>query len=175
MKFALSNLVRGTAAAFALAAVISCGEERATGLDPATTSLLSPRGLVECPTSQTLTTQVLVPLTGGTVSLGGTSITIPDGALTVPRLITLTIPASRYMEIEIHADELTSLLFEKPVSITIDYSRCSRANIDQAPLTVWYIEKLTKTRLEDMGGVDDKATRSITFPSGHLSNYAIAF
>lgn len=174
MKNRFSAAGRGTAAILALFTILACGEERATGLGPAG-ALLGSRGLVQCPVSTAMTTQVLVPLTGGTVSLGGSSITIPEGALTVPRVITLTIPASPYMEIEVHADALTSLLFEKPVSITIDYSRCERSNIEQAPLTVWYIDKTTKQHLETMGGVDDKQARSITFQSGHLSNYAIAF
>lgn len=174
MKHSFRTIGRCTAAILGFLAILNCGEERATGLDPST-ALLSSRGLVECPTSQTLTTSLLVPLTGGTVSLAGSSITIPDGALDVPRLITVSVPASRYMEIEIHADDLTSLVFQKPVSITIDYSRCGRSNIDARPLRAWYIEKLTKQRLEDMGGVDDKADRTVRFDSGHLSNYAIAF
>jgi hypothetical protein len=89
--------------------------------------------------------------------------------------ITLTIPASQYMEIEVKANDLTSFLFQQSVSITIDYSRCSAAEASKTPLTVWHIDTQTKRLLENMGGADDKTTHSITFTTGHLSGYAVAF
>ena len=46
--------------------------------------------------------------------------------------------------------------------------------VDAAPLTVWYIDSETKAPLENMGGVDEKLTRTITFVTSHLSEYAIA-
>jgi hypothetical protein len=158
-----------------LLTTLSCGEEHARGVvDPKTSSSSSPR-LVECPTSETLTTQAIIGPLGGTVSLGGTSIRIPLGAVTVPTLITVTVPASRFVEVEVQANDLISFLFQTPVSITIDYSRCNRSDVDQAPLTVWYIDSATKEPLENMGGQDDKSRRRITFETGHLSGYAIAF
>jgi hypothetical protein len=39
---------------------------------------------------------------------------------------------------------------------------------------VWHIDPLTKTFLEDMGGVDDKVARTVTFSTDHFSGYAIA-
>jgi hypothetical protein len=111
---------------------------------------------------------------GGTVQLGTTSISIPSGALSVPTLIQVTVPASRFMEIDVTAVGFTSFLFQKPVSVTIDYSRCSRGDIDQATLHVWHIDPVTKELLEDMGGSDDKTARRITFTTGHLSGYAVA-
>jgi len=154
---------------------LSCGEPRATA--PETASSLgggSSPSLLECPTNETTTTSAVVGLLGGVIQLGGTSITIPSGALTVPTLLQVTIPASRYMEIDVSAVGFTSFLFQQPISVTIDYSRCARSDVDQQTLHVWHIDPVTKQLLEDMGGTDDKASRRITFSTGHLSGYAVA-
>lgn len=154
---------------------LSCGEPRATAPD---TSMSQSGGsspsLIECPTNETTTTSAVVGLLGGVIKLGGTSITIPSGALTAPTLLQVTIPASRFMEIDVTAVGFTSFLFQQPVTVTIDYSRCARSDLDQQTLTVWHIDPATKQRLEDMGGTDDKASRQITFSTGHLSGYAVA-
>ena len=159
----------------ALAFGVSCGEQRATAPQAAASrSDESTPSLLECPTNQTLTTTTLVGLLGGTVQLGATSVTIPSGALTAPTLIQLTIPASRYMEIDVSAVGFASFVFQQPVTVTIDYSRCTRSNIDQETLQVWHIDTTTKQLLENMGGTDDKTSQSITFTTGHLSGYAVA-
>jgi hypothetical protein len=154
---------------------LSCGEPRATapGASTSRSDGASP-SLIECPSSETATTSAVVGVLGGAIQLGGTSITIPSGALTAPTLLQLTIPASRYMEIDITAVGFTSFLFQQPVSVTIDYSRCARSDVDQQTLHVWHIDPNTKQLLEDMGGTDDKASRRITFSTGHLSGYAVA-
>lgn len=154
---------------------LSCGEPRATapGTSTSRNDGTAP-SLVECPSSETTTTSAVVGLLGGVIKLGGTSITIPSGALTAPTLLQVTIPASRYMEIDVTAVGFTSFLFQQPVSVTIDYSRCNRSDLDQQTLHVWHIDSNTKQLLEDMGGVDDKASRQITFSTGHLSGYAVA-
>jgi hypothetical protein len=154
---------------------LSCGEPRATapGTSASRSDNASP-SLLECPSSETTTTSAVVGLLGGVIQLGGTSITIPSGALTAPTLLQLTIPASRYMEIDVTAVGFTSFLFQQPVSVTIDYSRCARSDVDQQTLHVWHIDPVTKQLLEDMGGTDDKTSRRITFSTGHLSGYAVA-
>jgi hypothetical protein len=112
---------------------------------------------------------------GGILSLGGTSVQIPAGALAVATNLTLTIPQSPYMEVEVTANELTSFVFQHDVSITIDYSRCPAAEAAKTPLSVWHIDPQTKQLLENRGGTDDKSTHRITFSTGHLSGYAVAF
>src|SRR5438270_3375321 len=119
---------------------ISCGEGRATAPGGSSSrSENSGPSLIECPTNESSTTSALVGLLGGTVQLGATSISIPSGALSVPTLIQVTVPASRFMEIDVTAVGFTSFLFQKPVSVTVDYSRCNRGDIDQATLHVWHI------------------------------------
>src|SRR5687767_3729671 len=131
--------------------------------------------LASCPTTVSRTTQALIGPLGGTLSLGGTIIGIPSGALSAPTLITLTIPASQYMEIDVRANDLLSFVFNKPIGIRMDYSRCTSPVVDQAKLSVWHIDAQSKALLENMGGTDNKSANTIDFSTGHLSNYAIAF
>ena len=161
---------------------LSCGEPRATAPKPTSSQSKNPgTNLLECPSDQTTTTSSIVGLLGGVVQLGATSISIPAGALLAPTPIRVTIPASTYMEIDVTALDvvtavpLQSFLFQQPVSITIDYSRCNRNNINSETLHVWHIDPVTHELLEEMGGVvDDKDSRHITFTTGHLSGYAVA-
>ena len=174
MRFHLSK-IRGAAVAAALLLASSCGEQHPTAARAPRSSSASASTLLECPANSSQTTSAIVGVLGGTVSLGGTSIAIPPGALSAPTLITVTVPAGQYMEVDVHANDLTSFLFNSPVSITIDYSRCNRNDIQSAPLTVWHINEQTKALIENMGGSDDKVAQSITFSTGHLSGYAVAF
>jgi hypothetical protein len=163
-------------AALILLASAGCGEKATT--EPASQALFfAEPSLVQCPTSETLRSlpTLVLPLVESVVSVGGTSIRIPAGAVLSPTLITVTVPASRYMEVSVRANSLLHFIFEQPVEVTIDYSRCTRSDIERAPVEAWYINAITKQKLENMGGVDDKANRRITFSTGHLSNYAIAF
>lgn len=175
MRASLPALARLLATVATLAVVTSCGEHRATGpRQPPPASNSSASTLITCPTNTTQTTSALVGVLGGTVSLGGSSISIPSGALSVPTLITVTIPAGQFMEVDVQANDYTSFLFNQPVNITIDYSRCNR-NLSGDTLTVWNIDEQSKALLENMGGVNDTTTQSITFSTGHLSGYAVAF
>jgi hypothetical protein len=127
-----------------------------------------------CPGSAPKSASALVtPLLGGTVSAGGFSIALPAGAVLAPTTITVTVPASPYLEVDIRADGAEHYQFAQPAVVTMDYSRCGVAAAE-ARLTVLYIDAATKTPLEDMGGVDDKLTRRITFVTPHLSGYALA-
>ncbi|MDQ3950980.1 MAG: hypothetical protein M3282_11635 [Gemmatimonadota bacterium] len=166
------------AAVFVLGA---CGEQRPTEpAEPARTGFLfglpsSSATLVECPTSESRTTTATIGVLGGTLSLGGTSVFLPVGAVLAPTTIELTIPASQYMEIGIKANGAEHFLFKKSILVTIDYSRCDRSDVLLKPLTVWEIDPQTKALIEKMGGIDNKLTQSITFSTIHLSGYAIAF
>lgn len=130
--------------------------------------------LVECPVDSTISTTGTVDATGGAIKLEKHQLAVPALAVTAPQGFRLAAPSSNYMELAVTAEGETSFQFNKPVEITIDYSRCTRSNIDKAPLSVWYIDGETKELLQNMGGVDDKENRTITFTTDHLSNYSIA-
>ena len=161
----------------AVAALTACGEPTAPP-SPATQSSallqLGPK-LVSCPSQELRVASATIGIGGGEIAVGGTKITIPGGAVLAPTLFTVITPPSKYVEVQITALGAEHFLFEGDVSITLDYSRCTRSDIDAAPLSVWYIEGVTDTPLRPMGGVDDKAARTVTFTTDHLSSYAIAY
>jgi hypothetical protein len=171
MRISLSVIRRRTAAVLVLGlfGVASCDTPPTPPPDPGSVRL------VVCPTTVTRTTQALIGPLGGLLSLDGTTIGIPSGALSLPTLITLTIPASQFMEIEVRANDLTSFVFRRDVGIRIDYSRCTDPALNSARLSVWEIDPQTKALLEFMGGTDNKSLNTISFSTGHLSAYAIAF
>lgn len=130
--------------------------------------------LIECPVDHTDSTSAMIGLLGGALSLDGTTVSIPAGALLLPATISLKIPAGNYMEVDVSVPGMEHFTFQQPITVSIDYSRCTRSDIDKTPLTAWYIDETTKALLEDMLGTDDKSTRHVTFTTGHLSGYAIA-
>jgi hypothetical protein len=130
--------------------------------------------LLSCPSSQTQAASLPIGTAGGTLSLGGTSVTIPLGALTGDNTVELTIPAGPYMEVDLTVNG-GHFEFLKPVVVTIDYSRCDRSQTLLRALSVWNIDPATKALLDNMGGVDSKLTQSITFTTPHFSGFAVAY
>ena len=84
------------------------------------------------------------------------------------------MPASRYVEVEVTADGGEHYVFDSPVTVSLDYGRCNRPDLDQATLTAWNIDPQSKALLEPMGGADDKSQHVITFSTIHFSGYAVA-
>jgi hypothetical protein len=161
-----------------LAAFTACGEPTAPAGTPGASAdalIFGGTRLVSCPSQELrVASQTIGPL-GGDLSAGGMTLSIPPGAVPLPTLFTVTVPPSKYVEVEITALGVEHFVFDAPVRITLDYGRCTRSDIDQAPLTVWYIDGITDTPLRPMGGEDDKGARTVTFTTGHLSSYAIAY
>jgi hypothetical protein len=132
--------------------------------------------LLVCPTADSARASGLLGILGGTLSLGGDALHLPLSAVLLPTLFEVVVPPSPYMEVDVHAVGLTSFLFRQPATITIDYSRCSPDAIPaDAQLHAVYIDGNTKEILQDMGGSDDRAAQRITFTTGHLSGYAVAY
>jgi hypothetical protein len=136
--------------------------------------LFGPPRLLWCPTSETASNSGLVDALGGVVSAGGTTITIPAGALLGPTNVTVTVPASNYMEVDISVEGADHFLFELPVAVTVSYARCASFRTFFGFVKAWHIDSETKALLEAMPSVDDKVARSVTFTTGHLSGYALA-
>jgi uncharacterized membrane protein YfcA len=129
---------------------------------------------VYCPSSETVSTTSVVSALGGILSVGGSSISIPAGALLEPVTMTLTVPASLYMEIDISVQGSEHFLFELPATVNLNYSRCSSLRLLLFPAQAWYWDAETRQLLELMPGVDNKLTRTVTFPTIHLSGFIIA-
>lgn len=131
--------------------------------------------LLYCPSSETQQTTGLIGSLGGTLSVLGTSVTIPGGALLGDTQVELTIPAGQYMEVDLTVNNGQHINFLQPVVVTIDYSRCNRWSTLFKLLSVWNIDQDTKALLDNMGGIDNKLTQSITFVTPHFSGFAIAY
>ena len=130
--------------------------------------------LIECPVESDTATTGTIGAIGGAVRLNNHALRLPLLAVAAPTAFELRAPVSNYMELTVRADGKDSFSFNKLATITIDYSRCTRTNIDHADLTVWQIDPVTKALLEPMGGVDDKVARTVTFETDHLSTYSLA-
>ena len=132
--------------------------------------------LLECSYSQAKSARRLITPAGGVLAVGGHAIAIPRGAVSRPTEITMSVPASRYVEVDIIATGHEHFQFKRPVVITLDYSRCGDAADDLlASFTAWYIDQPTRLFRADMGGVDDRLFRRIFFTTDHLSGYAVAY
>jgi hypothetical protein len=173
----MSLRVRAVLAVLVALALAGCADSprRADKIvAPPTLDASAAAALLECPTAQSTSASGLLGALGGVVSIGGNSIVLPFAAVSLPTLITLRVPASTYVEINVTANDLQSFLFNRPVWITIDYSRCPPEATAGKTLTVWHIDPQTKALLEPMGGANDVARRRVTFVTDHLSGYAIA-
>jgi hypothetical protein len=168
--------------ALAVGASCSDGPTAPSKLEPGTVSdssakllgLFGPRPLY-CPNSaEQSTTAILGPL-GGTLSVAGTSVLVPLGALLDPVKITLTIPPSNYAEIDVTVEGTEHFIFQLPITVTVSYAHCSLGLLQRLlPLSVWHWEPSTRKFLERMPSLDNKLTRTITFTTPHLSGYIIA-
>lgn len=173
-----SHLRTLTALATGLFLASGCGDGGSPTQALAAGSSLFPSSgtpsLVSCPSSTTQSVTGLIGALGGTLSVGGTIVTIPANAVLTPTNFTLTIPASPYMEIEVTANGADHFVFSQPVAVTIDYGRCADSSLLAPPYQAWNIDPATHTLLENMGGVDVKLTHTVVFTTIHFSGYALA-
>jgi hypothetical protein len=157
----------------------ACSTERAAAPQPADRSSLlglfdqSP-SLIDCPPGPGQSATALIGPLGGVLAVGGTQVVIPANAVLSPTTFTLTIPASKYVEIDVTTDASEHYVFAQPVVVTLDYGRCGRSDLLRAPLTAWNIDPQTKALLEPMVSVDDKLAQTVTFTTVHFSGYAVA-
>lgn len=132
--------------------------------------------LLDCSDDSTeLSPTATIGAIGGTLAFDGDSISIPPGAVLAPTLFQIVVPASPHMKVEIQAVGLSSFIFQKPVQITLDYGRCAAAAVPPgATLQAVYVDS-TDNVLQQMGGTADTVQHQLTFSTGHLSGYAVAY
>ena len=140
----------------------------------AASPLASNAQLLVCPSTEAYTASAIIGREGGSLSVGGATMTLPQKAVNRPTLFTMTVPASQYVEVEIVAEDKPHFNFDKRVSITLDYSRCG-AEADDKPLTAWHIDPASKRLLDQMPGRKDRRDNSVSFGTDHLSGYALAW
>jgi hypothetical protein len=165
--------------ALLLATLVGCPGDSGTptgpSKDPGPTRSLAAGDatLIECPAAETRTGTGLIGPFGGVLSAGGISVTVPANAVLAPTTFVLTVPASKYLEIDVKTADAEHFVFELPVIVTIDYGRCDLPWF-HSTLTAWNIDPVTKALLEQMPSVDSKLTRTISFSTSHFSGYAVA-
>ena len=131
--------------------------------------------LIECAVSRPASASKIITPAGGLLAAGGHAIAIPRGAVTRPVRITMTVPASKYVEVDISAEGAAHYQFARPVVVTLDYSRCGASADELSSLTAWYVDAPTRLFRADMGGIDDRLFRRLFFTTDHLSGYAVAY
>ena len=131
---------------------------------------------VACPTANSeLDALGVVTTWGGEVAGEHASVEVPYAAVDGVTGITVQLPASPYFEVQFNANGGEHYTFDRPVTVTVDYSRCDASAIrSHAALRVVYVDDVTKAPLEDMGGVVDSVARTVTFQTGHFSSYILA-
>jgi hypothetical protein len=130
--------------------------------------------LIECPVNEDKSVIGILGATGGTIGMDNHRLSLPPLAVALPTSFELRARASNYLELRVRANDMIGFDFNRTATITIDYSRCNRSNIEKFELTVWKIDPDSKRLLEHMGGVDDKVARTVTFQTDHLSTFSIA-
>jgi hypothetical protein len=163
------------AALLFLATATGCADPDTAPLEPPPTNFAAfEQSFLVCPNTEPRAARGTIGSMGGTLSLGGHSITLPPGAVVEPTRFTIVEPESPNVEIQIHAAGRESFQFLLPATVTISYDRCGQQGIDSSELVVWHVDEVTGALLELMGGVADPAEREITFQTGHLSGFVIA-
>jgi hypothetical protein len=138
--------------------------------------LEAPLHLLACPSNDSAVSRAVIGPDGGTIGARGTTITIPAGAVPDSTLFEVVVPASPYMEADIRAVGVDHYVFLSPATITINYARCpAGADPDSATLQGVYVDTRTYTVLQQMGGVTDRSAHKVTFATGHLSGYIVAY
>jgi hypothetical protein len=169
------SIPRLTVVAGALvAAFIACSEPTGT----TSTSLRADDGAkaLKCPTDQSVSESANVGPLGGLVTAlpTATSIALPAGSLLGLTNIEVTVPASKYMLVDITADDAEHFLFALPVTVTIDYSRCDASEVGIGALSVYVLDPEDNRLTDKMVSVDNRLLRRITFATDHLTSYVVA-
>lgn len=180
MRFIQSRPGRSLVAAAVLLAGAACAD---VATQPGESSSRALRGdlldavhLLACPSTDSAAARAVVGPAGGTIGARGTTIVIPAGAVPDSTLFEVVVPASPYMEADIHAVGVDHYVFQTPATITINYARCPAGAVpDDAALQGVYVDTRTYTVLQQMGGVADRSAHKVSFPTDHLSGYIVAY
>ncbi|MBA2682981.1 MAG: hypothetical protein H0U66_00615 [Gemmatimonadaceae bacterium] len=175
MNFLIRSISTLLCGAFALA-LANCSADAPTSVSATRTFSLSRHGgihdLLACAGGDDdAMSKATIGPGGGTLSLGGFAMVVPKGAVRDTTTFVMRVPESKVLKVRIRARAEQHFTFEKPVTITLDYSRCKSVPADP---TAWYVDEGTNAQLEQMPGLNDGASETFTLETGHLSGYALA-
>lgn len=176
---ALQQARRCAVAALAFALGACSADASLTGPEPVLQSSVAAvqdagPSLLVCPSLESRSASKRIGPEGGSLTVAGTKLLVPAGAVPTETNFVLTIPASRYLELDIAADGQEHYEFAKPVTIRVNYAHCRSETAEVEALSAWHVDPSHRF-LENMYGLDDKSGRKLTFETDHLSKYAIAW
>jgi hypothetical protein len=170
--------VPATIAIFAPFFLAACGENSPTAPAPVAQLHRSTEDrlrLAYCPSSETVSASRVIGPDGGTVAIAGHRIDIPAGAIPRPTRVKLVAPAGRVLRVDITAGQEEHYQFLAPARVTISYDRCPRQHRLLGAAEAWYLDPATEQPLEDMDATTDRRSRTMAFPTPHLSTYVVSY
>ena len=170
LDVATSGTDSSTNTALADGAVAPADSTAPASTTPTASSALQP---LYCPSSSDVrATRGWIGPDGGSLGFRGHELKVPAGAISEPTEFEIVVPVSDYMELEVHAVNRDGFLFAVPATITISFARCS--SVPDSPLTAAYVDSAQRI-LQDMGGSTDRASKKVSFQTGHLSGFIVAY
>ncbi|HJR62623.1 MAG TPA: hypothetical protein VJ803_02915 [Gemmatimonadaceae bacterium] len=162
-----------------VAIAVACGEPTAPGSRTpasvfATTNPGRSVNLVTCPSKVFALSFALLGPHGGELTAGPATLIVPAGALASPRVFAISVPRSRYMDVQIAAIGEEHFVFDQPVTIALDYSSCDVDELGEQALTAWFLDTESLQPVAPMLTEDDRVARRAVFVTDHLSRYALA-
>ena len=172
--------IRRVAAVWLSLAVVACSPDSPLTapeptFDASVTSLESGPTPLVCQMRRERSATMRIGPLGGSVNVGGTRMVVPAGAVAEPTDFVLTLPASSTLELDISAAGHEHFRFARPVTVTVSYAHCKSDAALAEQLSAWYVDSESGAFLQDMGAIDSKRAKALTFETDHLSGYAIAW
>lgn len=174
----------------ALALVAACADQEP--IQPITSSAPSLSSgsssvLVECDATTSVSATDTISVLGGTIQVtdaaGGThAVTFPENAVATATVFEFSVPASKYVEVDVTAKDLLSgepieIAFpaDAQPTLAISYRRCTRADICNKDLGIFNIDGATKAILEGpFGGKEGNVSDPrVVGQVPHFSAYAV--
>ena len=184
LRFRIPKTASGVVLTLAAIAVSACNDastapgaaqlQPSAALQSVAAASTSSSDYLSCPSTHTYSASKVIGPRGGIVGVNGSALAIPPGAVPVPTRFTFIVPASDIMQVEAHAEGVEHYVFQRPVLMTIDYSRCAQSVELLPSFSAWYIDPATRSPLSWMGGVDDRLSHRLFFATDHLSGYAVS-
>jgi hypothetical protein len=161
-----------------LLGLLSCSDARGPlgpPADPVGEPSFSMSGgrLLTCPTTETASATGTVGWGGGRIEVAGHELVIPKGAVLIPQRFRVEVRWSPHLVVSFNAEGHSHYQFLQPVTIKLNYSRCESIAESASDLRVYYVDSLSLAILEDVGGLLDAATNTVTAQTIHLSDYAV--
>lgn len=157
---------------------LSCGDARgpvAPVAEPVGVPSFAESGvsLLNCPSTDTAKASGNIGMSGGTIQVAGHALVIPKGALPSPQKFEIEVRWSPHLVVSFRAEGHETYEFLQPVSLTLNYSRCETTAESAPDLHVYYVDPASLEIREDVGGVLDAVSNTVTAQTTHLSDYAV--